>query len=365
MQRVPVISPDNRPLMPTKASRARRWIQSGKAQGFFNDLGQFYVQLLKPPTDTRTQPITVGIDPGKNYTGIGVVSSLFTLWTAHIELPFKRIRERMDNRRLTRRGRRGRRIDRKLPFNRRAHRQKRFSNRKQGKLPPSIRANRQLEIRVVSELSKIFPITDIYFEYVKADVDLTSGRVSAKSGKGFSPVMVGQKWAVEQLERFGTIHTRFGWQTANLRKHLGLEKSKKKSERSFNSHAVDGVTLACFRFLDYRPFQTANGHGHEWTGSVTLTPSPLAVIKRPPISRRQLHLMVPAKGGVRRKYGGTTTKFGLRKGDLVDSPKGSGYVSGQTERQLSVSDANWKRLGQIASSKVTLIRRSTGLIVTY
>ncbi|ELS00042.1 hypothetical protein GLO73106DRAFT_00038950 [Gloeocapsa sp. PCC 73106] len=90
-----------------------------------------------------------------------------------------------------------------------------------------------------------------------------------------------------------------------------------------------------------------------------------AIIKRPPVSRRQLHLMVPAKGGVIRKYDGTTTKFGLRKGDLVNSPKGIGFVSGQTEKQVSVSDANWKRLGQISSSKVTLIRRSTGLIVSY
>ncbi|MEI2582985.1 MULTISPECIES: hypothetical protein [unclassified Scytonema] len=47
----------------------------------------------------------------------------------------------------------------------------------------------------------------------------------------------------------------------------------------------------------------------------------------------------------------------------VNSPKGIGFVSGDTEKQISVSDANWKRLGQIASSKVTLIRRSTGLIV--
>jgi len=73
--------------------------------------------------------------------------------------------------------------------------------------------------------------------------------------------------------------------------------------------------------------------------------------------------MLPAKGGNRRKYGGSTTRYGLRKGDLVNSPKGVGYVSGDTEKQISVSDANWKRLGQIASSKVTLIRRSTGLIV--
>ena len=88
------------------------------------------------------------------------------------------------------------------------------------------------------------------------------------------------------------------------------------------------------------------------------------VVRRPPYSRRQLHLMVPVKGGVRRKYGGSTTRHGVRKGDLVNSSKGIGYVSGDTEKQISVSDANWKRLGQIASSKVTLIRRSNGLIVS-
>ncbi|NCS54704.1 MAG: hypothetical protein GPJ23_21520 [Microcystis aeruginosa G13-05] len=35
----------------------------------------------------------------------------------------------------------------------------------------------------------MYPITDIYFEYVKTDIDLTSSRKGAKSRKGFSPVM--------------------------------------------------------------------------------------------------------------------------------------------------------------------------------
>jgi hypothetical protein len=47
----------------------------------------------------------------------------------------------------------------------------------------------------------------------------------------------------------------------------------------------------------------------------------------------------------------------------VNSPKGIGYVSGDTEKQVSVSDANWKRLGQISAKKVQLICRSNGLIV--
>jgi hypothetical protein len=162
--------------MPTKPSRARRWIREGKAIGKFNDLGKFYVQLKVEPSAQKTQPIAIGIDPGKLYSGIGVQSAKFTLWTGHLELPFKKVRERMDNRRMMRRGRRGRRINRKLPFHIRAHRQNRFNNRRQAKLPPSIRANRQRELRGFKELNKMFPITDIYLEYVKADVDLTSGR---------------------------------------------------------------------------------------------------------------------------------------------------------------------------------------------
>jgi hypothetical protein len=201
MLRVPVLSLKGTPLMPTKPSRARRWIEEKKAVGKFNKLGQFYVQLLVEPSDSKTQSIALGIDPGKLFSGIGVQSSKFTLFTAHLELPFKKVRERMDNRRMMRRGRRGRRINRKLSFHRRAHRQQRFDNRKQGKLPPSIKANRQLELLLIQELCKVFPITDIYFEYVKADVDLTSGRKAAKSGKGFSAVMVGQKWMLLQLEK--------------------------------------------------------------------------------------------------------------------------------------------------------------------
>ena len=38
-------------------------------------------------------------------------------------------------------------------------------------------------------------------------------------------------------------------------------------------------------------------------------------------------------------------------------------MSGDTEKQVSVSDASWNNLGQYTSKKVTLIWRGTGLIV--
>ncbi|BAZ20721.1 hypothetical protein NIES4073_15980 [Kalymmatonema gypsitolerans NIES-4073] len=354
MLRVPVLSASGKVLMPTKASRARRWLKEGKAKVVHNDLGVFQVQLTSHPNFQNTQPIAVGIDRGKHYTGVGVQSAKFTLWLAHLQLPFKTVRERMEQRRVMRRGRRGRRINRKADFSKRAHRQKRFDNRRQCKIPPSIRANRELELRVVKELSRIYPITNIAYEIVKANGD-----------KGFSPVMVGQKWQLKNLESYGSVKQIEGWQTANIRQQLRLHKQKhSKGDAIPATHAVDGIALAASVFIRYG-VTSRNSQG--WIGEVKVQPAPFTVIRRPPVSRRQLHLMVPSIGGVRRKYGGTVTRHGFRKGDYVQATQGDktyfGWVSGDTEKQVSVSDQNWKRLGQFSKNKVRLGKRCTGLIV--
>ncbi len=354
MLRVPVLSPLGKPLMPTKASRARRWLKEGKARVVYNDLSIFQIQLISCPRTQHTQPIAVGIDPGKLYTGVGVQSAKFTLWMAHLQLPFESVSGRMDRRAMMRRGRRGRRINRKLPYCERTHRQKRFDNRRQSKLPPSIRANRELELRVIVELSLVYPITAIAYEIIKARGD-----------KGFSPVMVGQKWQLKNLATYSEVKQVEGWQTSNIRQQLGLHKQKhSKSDATPATHAVDGVALACSVFIQYGIIdrQTMG-----WKGDVAITPASFTVIRRPPISRRQLHLMVPAIGGIRRKYGGTVTRHGFRKGDYVKATRGDktffGWVSGDTKKQVSVSDASWKRLGQFTVKKVRLIQRNTGLIV--
>ena len=199
---------------------------------------------------------------------------------------------------------------------------------------------------------------------------MTSGRKKARSGKGFSPVMVGQKWAIELLNKIAPVIKKFGWQTSNLRKHLGLLKQKSNKKDAIPAtHAVDGVTLAATQFTDYLPFENSQGHGHYWQGEVIITDAPFFVIRRPPISRRQLHLMIPSKGGNKRKYGGIVTRHqGIRKGDFVEGVKAGikyqGWCSGDTLKQVSISNAAWKRVGQFTASKVRLLQRSTGLICT-
>lgn len=343
--------------MPTKPSRARKWLSSGKAKVVKNNLKVFTIQLIEQPTNSKTQPIVVGIDPGKLYTGVGVVSAKVILFLAHIQLPFKSVRERMDNRRMMRRVRRGRRINRRVSYNQRAHRQKRFDNRRDKKLAPSIRANRQLELRIVKELQLLYPLTTAVYEVVEA-----------KGSKSFSPVMVGQFWMLDQLNQLLPTYQQKGWETSNLRRWLGMEKQKTyKGEAIPSTHAVDGVALAASQFIKFKTWVSAKARGGDWVGTIIITPAPFVVIRRPPISRRQLHLMVPSVGGVRRKYGGTTTRHGVRKGDYVQAEQAGrtykGWVSGDTDRQVSVSSADWKRLGQFTVKKVQLLQRSTGLIV--
>ena len=423
--RIPVVSPDGNPIMPTLASRARRWVRDGKAIGKWNDLGVYYVQLVQEPSDTKTQPIVVGSDPGKFYSGFGVQSSKATLFRGHAVLPFQRVKERLGaavikkgkviknvrGRALQRRVRRGRRINRNLPFTQRNHRQKRFDNRIQSKYPPSIKASRLMEIRIVKELCSIFPVSQIVYEVVKADVDLTSGRKSARSGKGFSPVMAAQYWCIEQLEKLAPVKKMYGWQkdgngTSQIRKYLGLYKDKQhKKNPTPESHAVDGVALAASEFIGFKPFVTKNSHGHDWQGKVTITESVFRVITRPAYFRRALHFDNPSKGGTRKRKGGTITPFGclgarslgdeaspllvgiplrlsptrgptagshrFRAGDYVEAEKAGvtyrGWIGGFTNtdksKNLSVYDANWRRVGQFSLSKVKLLRRSNKLCI--
>jgi len=356
--RIPVLAPDQTPLMPTLYRRAQAWVESGKAEWVSNDLNIKQVRLWQAPSSCNTQPIVAGIDPGKKFSGIAVQSSLFTLFTAHVILPFPSITKKMTGRRILRRARRGRRINRKAAFHLRAHRQKRFGNRRQKKLAPSIRANRECELRIVKELMRLFPVSTIVYECIKARGD-----------KAFSPVMVGQKVMLEWLGKLAPVATQFGWQTANLRNHLGLVKHKDKAEQSPQSHAVDGVALASSQFVNYGAFQTKREHGHHWFGSVRVTPSPFRVIARPNLFRRQLHFENFSKGGVRKRKGGTVTPFGFRSGDFVQAEKAGriyrGWIGGFSEasKVVSVYDHNWHRLGQFKSNKVNLIKRSTKLCV--
>ncbi len=271
--RVPVISSEGKPLMPTTPARARKWIKAGKAVPKRNKLGVFYVQLVAESSGSTVQPVVAGVDRGKCFTGIAFGSQLATIAIFHLCLPgfYKSKKKTKDRQSVTgkmakregvsageyspaepppelRRSRRANRIDREClpgeyspgntsrskPFKLRNHREKRFSNRNQSKLPPSIRANRQMELRVLNEMANILrmfsggvlppkhcaPVTEIRDEDCGGD--------TKRNGRGISPVTVGQEWFRTEAAKIAPVVNVDSRTTGNYRDRLGLWSRIKK-----------------------------------------------------------------------------------------------------------------------------------------
>ena len=167
---VPVLDIEGRPLMPTKPSRARRWLRNGKAHKRWMK-GVFCVQMTDVSAhdpDVEVDGVQINIDPGAKATGLAVVSETPEGRRAHALLDLRhrgnRIRNRMDRRRAFRRGRRSRI----------RNRQPRFDNhaRPDGWLAPSMLtrlANTETWIRRLTEL---FPITLVRVETARFDTQL-------------------------------------------------------------------------------------------------------------------------------------------------------------------------------------------------
>ena len=313
---IPVVDQNQKPLMPTTPSRARRWIRDGKATGFFKR-GVFMVRLNIEPSDHKTLPIIVGIDPGSRKEGFSIVSEKHTFLNIQTSTP-DWVKEHIKTRRIMRHTRRYR----KTPY--RANRQ----NRAHGSLPPSTKARWQWKLRVCWWLKKMFPIT----AFVVEDVQATTKR-GKRWNQHFSPMHAGKQFFYEELGKLGRVSTKQGWETAQLRERYGLKKSSNKMAETFNAHAVDAWVLA-----------------NSWLEGQT-EPEQIELLCLTPLRfhRRQLHRLQPESGGIRKLYGGTRS-HGLKRGSLVKHLKyGVCYVGGHLKDRISLhSLTDGKRLCQNA-----------------
>jgi hypothetical protein len=238
------------------------------------------------------QSLVVGIDPGSKFEGISVVGPQDTVLNLMVEAT-GHVKGAVEVRRTMRRSRRHRKWRRPKRLDNRLNRKKR--------LPPSTRSRWESKARVVAQLKKVLPLTDVVVEDVKAAT--LEGR-SREWNALFSPVQVGKEHLYRLLREMGlTIHVRDGWQTKELREQYGLQKAKRKSRQSFESHAVDAwVLAACI------------------SGAKKPSCKRLWYIVPVRLHRRQLHRLQASKGGRRKPYGGTRS-LGIKRGTLVKHPK--------------------------------------------
>jgi hypothetical protein len=290
-------------MMPTSPSRARRWIKARIATPFWKR-GIFCVRLNQAPSGRKTQQIALGVDPGSKKEGFTVKSSSHTYLNLQADA-VTWVKDHIEQRRMMRRSRR----QRKTPC--RANRM----NRARGGLPPSTKARWQWKLRLANWLRKMFPITSYVVEDIKA-----KSKGQPKWDKSFSPLEVGKTWFYGELRKLGEVILRSGWDTKCLRDKLGLKKSGKKTAEVFDAHCVDSWVLA-----------NDGVGGHQKPENTNL----LCVVPLQ-FHRRQLHRLVPSKGGKRPPYGGTRS-MDLKRGSLVRHPElGLTFLGGSSNNRLSL-----------------------------
>jgi hypothetical protein len=306
---VPVKSKEGEQLMPTSPPVARHLIKSGKATPYWNN-GIFCIHLNSETTE-YTQEIAVGVDPGSKKEGFTVKSEAHTYLNVQADAHNK-VSKKVEKRRELRRGRRSR----KCPN--RKNRTNRLANR--NRIPAGTRARWDWKLRILDWLSKMFPITRVCVEDIKAR---TIER-ARKWNQSFSPLEVGKQWFYGEIQKRWELLTLQGWETKEIRDRLGLKKSSQKLANTFEAHCVDSWCLS---------YYTLGG------SSLVETPE-IFCISPIPIRRRELHRQNPQKGGKRPRYGGTRC-LGVPKNTLVKHvKKGILRVTGHQRGYLTLSEIN-------------------------
>ena len=159
MQVVYVLNKDGLPLMPThKLGKVRHLLKDGKAKVVKRS--PFTIQL-NYDCGNHTQSITLGVDAGSKHIGLSASTKKEELYCSDVELRDDVV-ELLSTRRQNRRTRR----------NHLRYRQPRFDNRKRSDdwLAPSIRQKIDSHLKVIEEVHKILPITNIIVEVASFDI---------------------------------------------------------------------------------------------------------------------------------------------------------------------------------------------------
>lgn len=302
---VPVKSKDGKVLMPTHPSKAGMLIKKELATPYWSN-GMFCIRLNYETTE-YTQDICVGVDPGSKKEGFTVKSESHTYLNVQSDAQ-THTAKKVKNRRELRRGRRSR----KCPN--RKHKMHNLSNR--NRIPAGTRARWAWKLRILEWLSKLYPVTQVCVEDIKARTKPYQKRWN----QSFSPLEVGKQWFYSEIQKKWALHTLAGHETKEIRDRLGLKKSSNKTAETFDAHCVDSWCLAY----------------HVIGGESIVDNADIFCISPLQIKRRQLHRQIPRKGGKRPRFGGTMC-LGIVKNTIIKQVKhGIAAVCGHQKGGLSL-----------------------------
>lgn len=214
-----VIDEKGRQCLPTKSSRARRLLNSGKA--IVKQVVPFTIQL-KREINNPIGSFTVGIDDGAKYVGVAIVNDKTNevVFKGQINLR-QDVSKKVEQRSKYRRMRRYRNL---------RYRRLRFDNRISSKIAPSIRCRKDSILRFIKDMIKRVNIRRIVVEEIKFN------HFKFNWGKNFSLVEIGKNYLRKQIINLGLKYECvYGYMTKQWRSGLRLSKR----------HANDAIALVC------------------------------------------------------------------------------------------------------------------------
>lgn len=159
-----VIDRNGNALMPTKSGKARRLLKSGLAKVVSRT--PFVIKMLVQTCEHKQQ-LDAGMDTGSGNIGVGVKLNENPVYLAEVRLRSDEIRSKMEQRAMYRRARRGRKL---------RYRQARFLNRsastKPNRLPPSVKHIVGAHLRERDFVEWILPKTHIKWSVETASFDI-------------------------------------------------------------------------------------------------------------------------------------------------------------------------------------------------
>ena len=246
-----VLDITGKPLMPThNFGKVRRMLRNGRA--IVINLFPFVIKLTYVTT-TYTQPIVLGVDAGSVHVGLSASTTKEELFSAEIDLRSKEIKKLLEKKKETRQTRRSHL----------RHRQARFDNRtaskKEGKLPPSIQHRIDSQVRLVEDVMKKLPITEIIVEIAIFDAQKISN--PEISGEEYQN---GQMTGFDNVKAFVKFRDKHRCQQCGKEEHLEVHHIQHRedggSDRPDNlvclchechyKHHNNGLVLKNFRNLN-------------------------------------------------------------------------------------------------------------------
>ena len=400
-----ILNLHGRPLMPCKPQKAKRLLKLGKATVACRS--PFTIKLTCGSSGYK-QELTAGMDTGSKVIGTAVVrESRQVVYQAETHLRGEEIKSKMDQRRMYRRSRRGRKT---------RYRKPRFLNRKAStrleRLPPSVKHKVESHLKEKKFIESILPISKWRLELASFDIHAISNPSVSKTA--WWTYQRGDMYGFQNLKQYvlkrdnylcqsckkktksntelHVHHIKFrsngGTDTKNnlitlckpchdrlhKKKNAQTHSLKLKPKPANTKHATEvGIVAAqlkkkfgkfeeTFGFITKIDRQEQGLSKRHFIDAAVIASKGLPIKLLPKITIKRC----VAKGDYQQTKGVRSEKviptgklFGLRKFDLIYTPKGTGFVKGKrSSGYFSIGNIHGKAIHNSVKVKAGIERIS-------